>query len=96
MKRVASSRRSHVDLLRRRPRLDPVVAPSPAAAAVSRVDHLRVLLHLVERGVLSAEELERQQESILRPPLPYSVRARRRCRRAHSTASVRELTPSLR
>jgi hypothetical protein len=36
---------------------------------VNRVDHLRVLLHLVERGVLSAEELERQQESLLqRPP----------------------------
>lgn len=69
MRRVASSRGSHVDLLRRRPRLDPVVATStPAAAAVSRLDHLRVLLHLVERGVLSAEELEHQQESLGRRP----------------------------
>jgi hypothetical protein len=71
MKRVASSRRSHVDLLRRRPLLDPVEETSPASAAANRVDQLRVLLHLVDRGLLSAEELERQQESILRPPLPY-------------------------
>ena len=64
MKRVASSRRSHIDLLRRRPLLDPVVVTSPASAAVGRVDQLRVLLHLVERGVISAEELERQQEAL--------------------------------
>ena len=67
MKRVASSRRSHVDLLRRRPLLDPVVVDSPTSAAVGRVDQLRVLLHLVERGVISAEELERQQETLARP-----------------------------
>ena len=68
MKRVASSRRSHVDLLRRRPLLDPVVEASPATAAGSRIVQLRVLLHLVERGVLSPEELELQQESLSRPP----------------------------
>ena len=68
MKRVASSRRSHVDLLRRRPLLDPVVGTSPASAAVSRVARLQVLLHLVERGVLSAEELELQQDSLSRLP----------------------------
>ena len=66
MKRVASSRRSHVDLLRRRPALDQVVVSSPASAAVGRVNQLRVLLHLVERGVISAEELERQQETLTR------------------------------
>ena len=70
MKRVASSRRSHVDLLRRRPLLDPVVGTSPASAAVNRVVQLRVLLHLVERGVLSAEELELQQDSLSRRPPP--------------------------
>ena len=70
MKRVASSRRSHVDLLRRRPLLDPVVGTSPASAAASRVVQLRVLLHLVERGVLSAEELELQQDSLSRRPPP--------------------------
>ena len=70
VKRVASSRRSHVDLLRRRPLLDPVVGVSPASAAVSRVVQLRVLLHLVERGVLSAEELELQQDTLSRRPPP--------------------------
>ena len=69
MRRVASSRRSHVDLLRRRPLLDPVVVTSATSAAVNRVDQLRALLHLVDQGLLSAEELERQQESSLRPPL---------------------------
>jgi hypothetical protein len=68
VKRVATSRRSHVDLLRRRPLLDPVVEVSPASTAVSRVVQLRVLLHLVERGVLSAEELELQQDSLWRLP----------------------------
>jgi hypothetical protein len=68
VKRVASSRRSHVDLLRRRPLLDPVVGISPASAAMNRVVQLRVLLHLVERGVLSAEELELQQHSLSRRP----------------------------
>jgi hypothetical protein len=34
---------------------------------VNRVDQLRVLLRLVERGLLSAEELETQQASLLRP-----------------------------
>ena len=68
MRRVAASRRSHVDLLRRRPLLDPVVGTSPASTAVSRVDQLRVLLHLVERGVLSAEEMERQEETLSRQP----------------------------
>jgi hypothetical protein len=68
VKRVASSRRSHVDLLRRRPLLDPVVGISRTSAAVNRVDQLRALLHLVERGVLSAEELESQSGALLRPP----------------------------
>jgi hypothetical protein len=71
VKRVASSRRNHVDLLRRRPLLDPVVGISPTSAAMNRVVHLRVLLHLVERGVLSAEELELQQDSLSRRP-PYT------------------------
>jgi hypothetical protein len=57
-----------VDLLRRRPLLDPVLATSPASSAVSRVAQLRVLLHLVERGVLSAEELELQRDSLSRRP----------------------------
>ncbi len=67
MKRVASSRRRHVDLLRRRPVLDAVAVDPPASRAVRRVDQLRALLRLVERGVLSAEEFERQEEKVFRP-----------------------------
>jgi hypothetical protein len=70
MKRVASSRRSHVDLLRSRPLLDPVEVTSPGSAAVRHIEQLRVLLHLVERDVLSAEEFERQQETFSRRPSP--------------------------
>ena len=64
MKRVASSRRGNVDLLRRRPMLDPVTLDPPAPDAASRVDQLGALMRLVERGVLSAEEFERQQERV--------------------------------
>lgn len=70
MRRVASSRRGHVDLLRRRPVLEPMLLDAPGPDAVRRVDQLRALLRLVERGVLSAEELERHEESAFRwsPP----------------------------
>ena len=67
MKRVAVSRCSHVDLLRRRPVLDALDAgpvDPPAQRAVRRVDQLRALLHLVERGVLSPSEFERQEEKV--------------------------------
>jgi hypothetical protein len=53
-----------VDLLRRRPTLDPVVVEQPVVGAVRRLDQLRELLRLVERGVLSAEEFERQEEKV--------------------------------
>ena len=39
---------------------------SPGSDAVRRVDQLRALLRLVERGVLSAEEFERQEEKVFR------------------------------
>ena len=68
MKRVASSRRRHVDLLRRRPVLDAVPVDPPAPRPCDAVDQLRALLHLVERGVLSAEEFERQEEKVFRRP----------------------------
>ena len=64
MKRVAGSRCSHVDLLRRRPVLDAVPAEPPAHGAVRRVDQVRALLLLVERGMLSPGEFERQEEKI--------------------------------
>ncbi|MGY2702362.1 MULTISPECIES: hypothetical protein [unclassified Nocardioides] len=65
MRRVAASRRQHLDLLRRRPTLDPVPVERPGA--VRRVDQLRALLQLVDRGVLSAEEFERQERKVYRP-----------------------------
>lgn len=67
MRRVATSRRRHVDLLRRRPVLDAVTVDLRAPRAVRRVDQLSALLRLVERGVLSAEEFERQVEKVFRP-----------------------------
>jgi hypothetical protein len=67
---MASSRRRHVDLLRRRPALDAVPVDPPAARAVRRVDQLRALLHLVERGVLSADEFERQEDKVFRRRAP--------------------------
>jgi hypothetical protein len=66
VKRVSASRRRHVDLLRRRPLLEPVTVDSPAFSAGHRFDQLRALVYLVERGVLSAEEFERHQEKIFR------------------------------
>jgi hypothetical protein len=64
VRRVDGSRRRHVDLLRRRPRLEPVVVEQSVVGAVRRVDELRELLRLVERGVLSAEEFERQEQKV--------------------------------
>ena len=66
MGRVTRSRRGRVDLLRRRPEWGPG-GPSPGSDAVRRVDQLRALVRLVERGVLSAEEFERQQEKVYPP-----------------------------
>jgi hypothetical protein len=63
VRRVATSRRQHLDLLRRRPALDPVPAVQQPG---QRLAQLRALLHLVERGVLSAEEFERQEEKVYR------------------------------
>ena len=63
MKRVATSRRRHLDLLRRRP----VLAPVPVEQQpTQRLEQLRALLELVDRGVLSAEEFERQERKVYR------------------------------
>ena len=66
MKRVASSRSCLVDLLRRRPALEPETLSAAAPEAVRRVDQLRALLRLVERGVLSADEFERHEANVFR------------------------------
>ena len=64
MGHVTASRRGRVDLLRRRPEWGHGQVPSPELDAVRRVDQLRALVRLVERGLLSAEEFERQQERV--------------------------------
>ena len=64
MGHVTPSRRGRVDLLRRRPEWGHGPVPSPGSDAVRRVDQLRALVRLVERGVLSVEEFERQQEKV--------------------------------
>lgn len=46
MRRVANSRRHLADLLRRRPLLDPTVAPSEDPEQLRRVDQLRAMLDL--------------------------------------------------
>ncbi|MCB8956927.1 MAG: hypothetical protein H6529_10650 [Nocardioides sp.] len=66
MKRVATSRRRHVGVLRRRPRLDPAAVTPESGAAVRRLDELRALIRLVDRGLLSPEELEREQLKVHR------------------------------
>jgi hypothetical protein len=38
--------------------------PVSAPEALRRIDQLRALMRLVERGVLSAEEFERQEERV--------------------------------
>lgn len=60
MKRVSASRRDHAGLLRRPPPLDPRVGPVVAPVQPRRVDEVRELLLLVDRGLLSEEEFERQ------------------------------------
>ena len=68
MRRVEPSRRRHVDLLRRRPLPDTATADLPEGRAVRRVEQLRALLRLVERGVISAGEFERQEGKAFRGP----------------------------
>lgn len=66
MRRVAASRRRHLGVLRRRPRLDPAAVVPATGSAVRRLDELRALLRLVERGLLSPEELDREQAKVYR------------------------------
>jgi hypothetical protein len=60
-----SPRSRHVDLLRGSPALDPTSAAQLPNAQPSRVDQVRELLDLVDRGLLSEEEFERQQAKII-------------------------------
>jgi hypothetical protein len=63
---ATGSRRGRVDLLRTRPDCGPGDLPAISSDAVRRVDQVRALVLLVERGVLSAEEFERQEEKVYR------------------------------
>jgi hypothetical protein len=54
------SRRNHTGLLRRPPPLDPLAGSGAAAVQPRLVDEVRQLLGLVDRGLLSDEEFERQ------------------------------------
>lgn len=67
MKRVAGSRRDHTGLLRRPPPLDAGVGPAAAALQPRRVDEVRQLLLLVDRGLLSEEEFEGQVRKVFGP-----------------------------
>jgi hypothetical protein len=60
VKRVAGSRGDHVGLLRTRPVLDHGAEPVDTPVSPRRVDELRLLLQLVDRGLLSEEELDLQ------------------------------------
>jgi hypothetical protein len=60
MKRVNGSRRDHLGVLRGRPPLDPTVGSPVGSSGLRRVDEIRELLRLVDRGLLSEEELDAQ------------------------------------
>jgi hypothetical protein len=64
VERVAWSRRRHVGVLRRRPRLDTSADPLAPPPGVRRVDQVRALVDLHDRGLLSEEELEHQQAKV--------------------------------
>ena len=67
MRRVAPRRRDHGGLLTRRPQLDTFPDPSDEEAfGVDWVDQLRRLVDLYDRGLVSREQLRRQQERALR------------------------------
>ena len=64
MKRVSGSRRDHVGVLRRRPPLDPRADAALVPLSPHRVDEVRQLLGLVDRGLLSEEEFDAQLRKI--------------------------------
>jgi len=64
MRRTAESRRQHVGVLRSPPSLDTRSGASAALPGLRRSDEVRQLLRLVDRGVLSEEEFERQMRKV--------------------------------
>jgi hypothetical protein len=60
VKRVEGARRDHVGVLRGRLPLDATAGPGGGRPTLRRVDEIRELLRLVDRGLLSDEEFDRQ------------------------------------
>jgi len=58
-------RRRHTDLLRESPVLDTSRETRSLTGQPSRVDQVRQLLDLVDRGLLSEEEFARQQAKVM-------------------------------
>lgn len=66
MKRVAQTRENHPGVLSRRPAIDRPLAETTVPLPVDEVDQLRELVDLVDRGLLSREEFERQRRKVTR------------------------------
>ncbi|MGH8829191.1 MAG: SHOCT domain-containing protein [Jiangellaceae bacterium] len=64
MRRVRMTRRERVDLLTRPPSAEHTVESRITALIVNPVDQLRELAELFDRGLLSAEEFERQRDKV--------------------------------
>lgn len=64
MRRVGTSRSDHVDLLPQSTRGDRTVEGRCTALIVDPVEQLRELASLVDRGLLSAEEFQRQRRKV--------------------------------
>ena len=66
MQRVARRRRPDTGLLTRRPQIDPFVGDEAGHGGIDWVDQLRQVLELYDRGLVSLEEVRRQQAAALR------------------------------
>jgi hypothetical protein len=75
VRRVAGSRRQHIGVLTRSPRLDPMYGSAASRIRVSRVDQVRQLIQLVDSGLLSADEFEREATKLFSSRNDGSFRA---------------------
>jgi hypothetical protein len=66
MERVGGPRRDHLGVLRGPPALDPMAESTVVPVTHRRVDEVRQLLWLVDRGLLSEEEFEGQLLKVYR------------------------------
>ena len=65
MRRVAERRRGGAGLLTRRPQTDHPDPTGSHGAGINQADQLRRIVDLYDRGLVSGEELRRQQERAL-------------------------------